>query len=113
MAVILHLPLTTPVEHISDGLLDAGFDAINVKQVSATCLSPAEGTSTANLPLFLITLPKMSKSHKIFKLTRFCHTAIRVEYKAQTGLMQCYNCQKFGHVWANCKQPPHCMRCMG
>jgi hypothetical protein len=26
---------------------------------------------------------------------------------------QCYNYQKFGHVWANCKQPPRCMRCGG
>jgi hypothetical protein len=43
-----------------------------------------------------------------------CHVAIRVEaYKDQTGLTQCYNCQQFGHVLANCKQPPRCMWCGG
>jgi hypothetical protein len=48
------------------------------------------------------------------KLTSLCHIAIRVEvYKAQTGLTQCYNCQKFGQVWTNCKQPPRCMWCGG
>jgi hypothetical protein len=31
---------------------------------------------------------------------------IKVEaYRTQAGLMQCNNCQKFGHVWANCRQP--------
>jgi hypothetical protein len=39
----------------------------------------------------------MLKSHEIFQLMSLCHTAIRVvAYKAQ-----CYNCQQFGHVWAN------------
>jgi hypothetical protein len=48
----------------------------------------------------------------MFKPPTLCHIAIRVEaYKAQIGLTQCYNCQKFGHVWAHCKQPPGCMWC--
>jgi hypothetical protein len=39
---------------------------------------------------------------------------IKVElYGTQAGLTQCYNCQNFGHVWANCKQPPQCMFCGG
>jgi hypothetical protein len=56
--------------------------------------SPAEGTTTVNIPLFLTSLPRTSKSHEIFKLMRLCHIAVRVEtYKAKTGLTQCYNCQ--------------------
>jgi hypothetical protein len=52
------------------------------------------------------------KSHKKLKPTNLCHIEIRLEaYKAQTGLMQRYNCQNFGYIWANCKQPPHCMWC--
>jgi hypothetical protein len=34
-------------------------------------------------------------------------------YRAQTDLTQFCNCQKFGHVWANCKQPPRCLWCGG
>jgi hypothetical protein len=57
--------------------------------------------------LFLITLPRTAKSQDIFKLPSLCHISIKVEaYRAQTGLTQCHNCQQFGHVWANCKQPP-------
>jgi hypothetical protein len=93
--------------------VDIGFD-INIKQMSATRQSPAEETSTVNLPLFLITLPRTSKTQEIFKLTSICHIAVRAEVcKAHTGLMQCYTCQKFSHVWANCKQPPHFMWCGG
>jgi hypothetical protein len=113
-AVIRHLPFTTLAEDISDGLVGLDFDVISVKHMSTTRQSPGEGTSTVNIPLFLITLPRTSKSLEIFKLTSLCHIAIRVEaYKVQTGLRRCYNCQKFGHVWANCKKPPHCMWCGG
>jgi hypothetical protein len=82
--------------------------------MSAASRSPAEWTSTVILPLFLITIPRMSKSQEIVKLASLCHTAIRVEsYKPQTGLTQSYNCQKFGHVWAIYKQPPRCVWCGG
>jgi hypothetical protein len=111
-AVIWQLPVSSPAEDISDGLVNLVFDVISVKQMSATRLSPAEGASTVNIPLFLITLPRTSKSHEIFKLTSLRNIGIRVEaYKAQTGLTQCYNCQQFGHIWANCRQPPRCMWC--
>jgi hypothetical protein len=59
-------------------------------------------------------LPTTSKSQEIFRLTALCHISIRVEiYRCQNGLTQCHNCQQFGHVWANCKQPPRCMWCRG
>jgi hypothetical protein len=89
--VICHLPSTILPEVFSDGL-NLGFD-ISIKQMSTTHQSPAGGRTAANIPLFL-TLPTMSKFHEIFELTNLCYFTIRVEaYKAQTGLMQCYNCQ--------------------
>jgi hypothetical protein len=63
-AGILPLQFTTLAEDISDGLVALGFDVISVKQMSATHRSPAEGTSTVNRPLFLITLPWTSKSRR-------------------------------------------------
>jgi hypothetical protein len=108
-AVLRYLPLNTPAEDISDGLINLGFDVVSVKQL-ITCRSSSEGTR--NLPLFLITLPRTAKSQEIFKLNSLCHISIRVEaYRAQSGLTQCHNCQQFGHVWANCKQPPRCVWC--
>jgi hypothetical protein len=113
-AVIRHLPMITPAEDISEGLMELGFDIISVKQMTSTRRSQSEETPTKALPLFLITLPRTAKSQEIFRLTALCHIAIRVEvYRAQNGLTQCHNCQQFGHVWANCKQPPRCLWCGG
>jgi hypothetical protein len=72
---IWHLPFATPVEDISDGLVELGFDVISAKQMSATRRSLAEGTSTVSLPLFITTLQRTSKSQENFKLTSLCHVA--------------------------------------
>jgi hypothetical protein len=96
-AVIRHLPHNTPAEDISDGLVNICFNVISVKQMTTIRRSATEEPSSTNLPLFLITLPRTPKSQDIFQLRSLCHIAIKVEaYKAQSGLTQCYNCQKFG-----------------
>jgi hypothetical protein len=111
-AVIRNLPHNTPAEDKSDGLVSRGFDVISVKQMTATRWSPTGGSTTINLPLYLITLPSMAKSQEMFRLESLCHMAIRVgAYRAYIGLTQCHNCQQFGHVWANCKQPSRCLWC--
>jgi hypothetical protein len=105
--IIWHLPPNTPAEEIYEVLVKLGFDTISFKQMTTTCLSPSQDPEKSNLPLFLITLPRTEKSQDIFKLMGLCHISIKVEaYRNQNGLTQCYNCQKFGHVWANCTQPP-------
>jgi hypothetical protein len=92
--------------------VELGLDVISVKQMSTARRSPAEGTTAINLPLFLITLPRTAKSQDILKLPSLCHIYIKVEvYRSQNALTQSYNCQKFGHVWANRKQSPHCLWC--
>jgi hypothetical protein len=94
--------------------MELGFDIISVKQMTSTHWSQSEETPTKNLPLFLITLPRTAESQEIFRLTALCHIAIRVEvYRAQNGLTQCHNCQQFGHIWANYKQPPCRLWCGG
>jgi hypothetical protein len=76
--------------------------------------SPEGGSHSINLPLFLVILTRSPKSQEIFKLNSLCHIIIRVEaYRAQNGLTQCFNCQQFGHFWANCRQPPRCLWCGG
>jgi hypothetical protein len=109
-AVIRHLPINTPAEDIAECLGDLSFEVVSVRQLTTTRWS-LEGTPVT-LPLFLVTLPRTTKSQELFKLSNLCHIAIKVEaYSSQNPLSQCYNCQKFGHVWANCKQPPRCLWC--
>jgi hypothetical protein len=93
--------------------VDLGFDVISVKQMASARRSP-DGSKPITLPLFLVTLPRTEKSQDVFKLSSLCHISMKVEaYKSQNTLTQCFNCQKFGHVWANCKQPPRCLWCGG
>jgi hypothetical protein len=66
-AVIRHLPIDTPSEDISNGLVDLGFDAISVNQMTTT-RSSESGRKQTNLPLFLTTLSRNEKSQTIFKL---------------------------------------------
>jgi hypothetical protein len=49
-AVIRHLPLDTPAQYISDGLMDVSFDVITVKKMPTTLRSPSEGTLSKNVP---------------------------------------------------------------
>jgi hypothetical protein len=44
------------------------------------------------------------------KLPSLCYSSIKVgAYKSQNALTQCYNCQNFGPIRENCKQPPLCL----
>jgi hypothetical protein len=113
MAVIRNLPIQTPSEDISKGLEELGYSIISVKQVTASRPSP-ERIKQINLPLFLITLARNDKSPDIFKLSTLCHIVIKAEaYKVQNDLKQCFNCQKFGNIWVNCRQPLCCLWCGG
>jgi hypothetical protein len=114
LSVIRHLPIDTPAEDISNGLQDLGYSVLSVKQMTASRPSLEGGNYTSNLPLFLVILTRDSKSLDIFKLTSLCHIVVKVEaYRIQNTLTKCFNCQKFGHIWVNCRQPPRCMWCRG
>jgi hypothetical protein len=113
-AVIRHLRSDTPAEDISQELTALGFNVTSVRQMTVSRSLPQGGSQAVHIPLFLVTLTRNKKSHEIFKLTSLSQIMINVEaYRARTGLTQCYNCQQFGHAWANCKQPPRCLWCGG
>jgi hypothetical protein len=67
-AVIQLPPFTISAEDISDWFVTIGFDVISAKQISVTRQSRAEETTTANIPIFFITLPGTSKSENTFEL---------------------------------------------
>jgi hypothetical protein len=105
-AVIRHLPPGTPAEDISNGLENSAFNVINARQMPATRTAPNGQIHVETLHLFLVALARNIKSQEIFKMNGLNHIIIKVElYRVRTGLTQCYYCQNFGHVWANCEQP--------
>jgi hypothetical protein len=83
-----------------------------------SCLRPYPESKTSCLPTADAWKPEAgvfgSAAETSYKLNSLNHVIIKVEpYRAETGLTQCYNCQNFGHVWANCKQAPRCLWCGG
>jgi hypothetical protein len=90
--MVRQLPVSSLAEDALNGFVNFGFEIVSVQQISTTRQLPAEEKTRVSTPLFLITLPRTSKSREIFKLTSLCHIAIKIEaYKAQTGLAQCNN----------------------
>jgi hypothetical protein len=76
--VIRHLPQNTPAEDIFSCLVSIGFDVVSVKQMAATRRSPPEESKIINLPLFLVTLPRTTKSQEIFRLSRCSHIVTKI-----------------------------------
>ena len=101
-AVIRYLPGETPAEDIVNELLALGYKVDNVRQMTTT-RQQAQGAVRRRTYHSSLTLEREEKSQQIFKLTHLNHIIIQVEaFRARIGSTQCYNCQQFGHVWANC-----------
>jgi hypothetical protein len=64
--------------------------------MSTSCRS--QSSASTSLPLFLTTLPKLEKSHEIFKLTNLCYTATIEPYWAHAV-------PQLG----SCRRPPRCL----
>jgi hypothetical protein len=114
-SVVGHLPGDNPAKDISNELMALGFGVVSVRQMTASRPQPQGGTQIVDLPLFLVTPTRNEKSAEIFKLTSLRDMVIKVEaYGAQNGLMQCYNCQKFGkefHEKGKEESTPNCCNC--
>jgi hypothetical protein len=71
-AIICHLPVNTPAEELSDGLVSLGFDVIGNKQMTTTQLSPSEGT-TPLIPHNLTQNAKITTHFKSSKPLSHCN----------------------------------------
>lgn len=108
-AIIYHVPINNFSQDITPSLHELHY-VISVKQMTTRNPSPDGSLATFSLTLFLVTLTRSQKSKLIFTFTSPSSLVIKVEvYKTQTGLKQCYNYQRFGHVCVHCMQNPRCL----
>ncbi|KAF0770585.1 piggyBac transposable element-derived protein 4-like [Aphis craccivora] len=64
------------------------------------------------LPLFFVDLVKDDNSKTIFDITSILHTKIKVEEPhKRRDLVQCQNCQHYGHTRSYCNHFPRYVRC--
>lgn len=105
-AVIRGLHSSIAPEDITKELQERGFTVRNVTNVISR--------DKVNLPLFFVDLEPNKINPKIFDLTSMLHSRITVEEPRQSRqLVQCKNCQRYGHSKNYCGLPPRCVRCGG
>lgn len=107
-AVIRGLPINTPTELIKEKLACRNYDILNIIQMTRRKSS----NNPKPLPLFIIHLLKNEKSSEIFNETTLFQIDIRVEkFRSSRKPIQCFKCQNFFHIAANCHINPRCVKC--
>lgn len=109
--VIKGLNENADMESIKTELQKRDLKIIEVKQL----LKKEEGKLEATkIPVFIVTFPAETPIKEIIKVRRLCYTVIHWEkFKNSREVLQCYNCQAFGHVSSNCHREPNCLKCAG
>lgn len=97
-------PTTTPIE-IKMALEEIGFYARSVTNVLSK-------STKIKLPIFFVDLEPAEINQNIFEINNLLNTKVKIEepYKRRV-IIQCQNCQEYGHSKAYCSYPPRCVRC--
>jgi len=67
---------------------------------------------TAKLPMFFVDLEPAPINNDIFNVTSLLHTKVKVEEPhKRRDIIQCQNCQDYGHSKKYCSYQPRCVRC--
>ncbi|KAL4085224.1 hypothetical protein QTP88_027083 [Uroleucon formosanum] len=105
--VVRNLHPSTPTSEVGIAITDIGYSVRNVSNV-------LHKTSRQPLPLFFVDLDPAEINKDIFHLKNLLHTKISVEEPhKRRELIQCTNCQDYGHSKTYCAHPPRCVRCVG
>lgn len=105
--VVRNLHPSTPTSEVGVAITEIGYSVRNVSNV-------LHKTSRQPLPLFFVDLDPAEINKDIFHLKNLLHTKISIEEPhKRRELIQCTNCQDYGHSKTYCAHPPRCVRCVG
>lgn len=69
-------------------------------------------TIKINLPIFSIDLEPSVLSKDVFHVNQILYTKLKIEEQnKRRDLVQCHNCQDYGHTKTYCAHTPRCVRC--
>ncbi|KAL4107893.1 hypothetical protein QTP88_018166 [Uroleucon formosanum] len=103
--VIRNLHPSTPTVEIGTAIEDIGF---SVRQVT----NVIQKTTKNNRPMFFVDLEPAAINTDIFNVTSILHTKIKIEEPhKRRDILQCHNCQDYGHSKKYCSYSPRCVRC--
>lgn len=103
--VVRNLHPSTPTVDIGIAIQEIGYTVRNVTNV-------LHKTTKNNLPIFFVDLEPAEINNDIFHLNSLLNTKIKIEepYKRR-NIIQCINCQEYGHSKTYCAYPSRCVRC--
>ena len=103
--VVRNLHPSTPTVDIGIAIQEIGYTVRNVTNV-------LHKTTKSKLPIFFVDLEPAVINQDIFHLNSLLNTKIKIEepYKRRE-IIQCINCQEYGHSKTYCAYPSRCVRC--
>lgn len=103
--VIRNLHPTTNTAEIRTALEEIGFQVRQITNV-------LHKTTKLKLPIFFVDLEPSELNKDIFHINHILYTKVKIEepYKKR-DLVQCLNCQEYGHTKTYCAHTPRCVRC--
>lgn len=103
--VIRNLHPSTPTVDIGTSIEDMGF---SVRQV----VNVLQKITKIKLPMFFVDLEPAGINNDVFHVTSLLHTKVKIEEPhKRKDIIQCLNCQDYGHSRKYCSYPPRCVRC--
>lgn len=103
--VVRNLHPLTPTVEIGIAIEEIGF---SVRQIT----NVIQKTTKNNLPMFFVDLEPAAINNDIFNVTSLLHTKIKIEEThKRRDILQCHNCQDYGHSKKYCSYSPRCVRC--
>lgn len=103
--VVRNLHPSTPTVDIGIAIQEIGYTVRSVTNV-------LHKTTKSKLPIFFVDLEPAEINQDIFHLNSLLNTKIKIEepYKRRE-IIQCINCQEYGHSKTYCAYPSRCVRC--
>lgn len=102
------------------GLHPSCDTALVMEELRALGYQPTQMTpvhhpvTKVQLPLFFVDLKPKPDNENIYTLTRLYYSVIKVEPpKPKRGVVQCLNCQEYGHSRNYCHKRSRCVKCSG
>jgi len=103
--VIRNLHPTTNIAEIRTAIEEIGFQVRQITNVQHKTLK-------LNLPIFFVDLEPSELNKEIFHISHLLHTKVKIEEPfKKRDLVQCLNCQEYGHTKSYCAHSPRCVRC--
>lgn len=103
--VVKNLHQTTDKEDLKSELEQLGHEVLYINNIMK------KGTRIP-MPLFMLELRSKNNNKSIYDIQRLMHTIVKIEPpKYEREIVQCTNCQRYGHSKRYCHRQPRCVKC--